>query len=551
MSETVTIASRADDASVAPANTFCSYLAQQFIAKKSFTAGTVPEAERLIAASDIVLTLHSVGTPFTILCLIDREAYPGKGFDLPMSGLEGIAEQCLKYSEQISAYNSGRMPIVIRVIEIGPTSAEQLERLKTIRLPLLASKCLASALAVDTVAGSVWSSSLQGEPEWGFVEATLRRPRQSDAETTPLVAVELPPKTVPYLTFGLIGLLALIFLAELLFGINSPALGFEPSIKTLIAFGGLQYLLTIDQGQWYRIFSGPLLHANLPHILSNGVALLLAGYALERVAGRLWFAALFVVGALGGACGSLLVNPHNVVTVGASGAIMGLFAAILVISVRYTNRPDRLGLQRRAINVLIPSLLPLINAANGGKVDYAAHAGGAAAGAVAAFVLLKLWRETDSLPGLRQVAITIISVGLLGEFAAGTVVPLKYRSWSATAQLMPSGYLPKTDSDIQETLEKYPNDPRSHLYEAVRLFTNHDLAGAERELRAVLAAPAVMKEILAPSLNLYVQTMLALVLSEEHRPDEARQAAGIVCQDRASTFFAKLNTAGLCTNPQQ
>ena len=177
---------------------------------------------------------------------------------------------------------------------------------------------------------------------------------------------------------------------------DSPVLEFEPSIKTLIAFGGLQYLLTIDQGEWYRIFSGPLLHANLPHILGNGVALLLAGYALERAVGRLWFAALFVIGALGGACGSLLVNPHNLVTVGASGAIMGLFAAILVISVRYTNKQDRLGLQRRAINVLIPSLLPLFSA-KGGRVDYAAHAGGAAAGAVAAYVLLKLWREIEFL----------------------------------------------------------------------------------------------------------------------------------------------------------
>jgi rhomboid protease GluP len=550
MSGTVTIAPPANT-SIARADTFCSYLAQQFIAKKGFTAGTVPEAERLVAASDIVLTLHSIGTPFTILCLIDREAFPGKGFDLPMSELGSIAEQCLKYSDQINAYGSERMPIVIRVIEIGSTSPEQLERLKAIRLPLLASKCLTSALAVDTAAGTVWSSSLQGQPEWGFVEETLHQPRQSDAKTTSLVAVALPPKTVPYLTFGVIGLLALIFLAELLFGIDSPALGFEPSIKTLIAFGGLQYFLTIDQGQWYRIFSGPLLHANLPHILSNGVALLLAGYALERAAGRLWFAALFVIGALGGGCGSLLVNPHNLVTVGASGAIMGLFAAILVISVRYTNKQDRLSLQRRAINVLIPSLLPLVHAAKGGKVDYAAHAGGAAAGAIAAYVLLNLWRETDSLQGLRQVAIVIIFTGLLGGLAAGTAVPLKYRFWSATAQLIPSGYLPKTDSEIQETLEKYPNDPRSHFYEAVLLFKNHDLPGAERELRAVLAAPAIMKEILAPSFNFVVQTTLALVLSEEHRPDEAREAAGIVCQDHSSAFFERLNTAGLCTSPQQ
>jgi rhomboid protease GluP len=439
MSETLTTKSQSrTDTSVAPADTFCSYLAKQFIARKGFTAGTVPEAERLLAVSDIVLTLQGVGTPFTILCLIDREAHPSKEFALPMSELESIAEGCLKYSDRISPNDSEPMPIVIRVIEIGSTSPEQMERLKAVRLPALAPKCLASALAVDTATGSVWSSSLQGEPEWGFVEAMLHQPRQSDGETTSAVAVELPPKAVPYLTFGLLGLLALIFLSELLFGIDTPTLGFEPSIKTLIAFGGLQYLLTIDLGQWYRIFSGPLLHASLPHILSNGVALLLAGYALERAAGMRWFAALFVIGALGGACGSLLVNPHRLVTVGASGAIMGLFAAILVVSVRYTNGQDRLGLQRRAISVLIPSLLPLVYAARGGKVDYAAHSGGAIAGAVAAYILLKRWRHTDALPGLHRVAIAIISLGLLGTLVAGAAVPWNYRFWTAIGQLVPA-----------------------------------------------------------------------------------------------------------------
>jgi len=414
--------------------------------------------------------------------------------------------------------------------------------------------CLVSALAVDTAAGSVWSSSLQGQPEWGFIEEMLHRPRYFEAETTPLV--ELPPKTTPYLTFGLIGLLALIFLAELLFGIDSPTSAFEPSIKTLIALGGLQYLLTIGQSQWYRIFSGPLLHANLIHILFNGAGLLLAGYVLERAAGRLWFAAFFVVGALGGACGSLFVNPHNLVSVGASGAIMGLFAAVFVISFRYTNAQDRLNLQRRTIQILIPSLLPLVSVAKVDKVDYGAHVGGAIAGAIAAYVLLNFWQESDSRPGFRWVATSIVALGLMGAFTAGIAVPLRYHFWIATSQLIPSEQLPKKDTDIQETsakrlIEKYPNDPRSHFYEAILLIRNHDLPGAERELQAALAKEFVMKEVLAPSFNLYVQGALALVLSDEHRPDDAKQSAAAGCLDQSSPLFGKLQAAGLCTGPPQ
>ncbi len=557
MSGTDTIASPAAD-SAPPEETFCTYLARQFVSRKGFAFDTVPEAEKLVAASDIVLTLHG-GFPFTILCLIDRETDPERAFGLPMEELETIARDCAKYSSKIGTLNSSRMPVVIRVIECGPTSADQLERLKTIRPPWLLSKCRASAMAVDTVTGRVWSSSRFDKPERPFVEEMLRAPRQSDAEIAQFVAVELPPKTVPFVTFGLIGLLALIFLAELLFGIDSPGKGLEPSIKTLIALGGLQELLTIGQGQWYRVFSGPLLHANPIHIFLNSICLLLAGYALERAIGRLWYSAFFVIGALGGACGSLLVNPHNLVSVGASGAIMGLFAALFVVSFRYTRGQDRLNLQRRAIQVLIPSLLPLASAASSAtseKVDYGAHAGGAVAGAIAAFVLLKLWQTTDLLPGFRRTAIAIIVLGLLGALTAGIAVSHKYRFWTAAAELIPSQRLPKKDSDIRETtvegfLEDYPNDPRSHFYNAIVLIRNHDLPAAERELRATLAQEYTMKEVLAPSFTVYVQSALALVLSDEHRLDDARQAAEAGCRNRSSALFDKLQTAGLCTSPPQ
>ena len=437
MSETTTSASRADFPA-ARAETFCDYLARQFIRKRGFRNGTVPEAAKLALASDIVLTFDGDG-PFTILCLIDREAHPGKQFDLPIADLEGIAEQCLKYSHAIGPINTDRMPNVIRIVEIGPTSPGQQDRLKTIRLPELMSICLASALLVDTVAGTVWSSSLQGQPEWGFIETMLQSPRQAEDEPDPVpdVGVEPPPPVVPYTTFGLVGLLALIFYAELQFGVDQPARGSTPGIITLIAFGGLQYLLAVEHGQLYRMFSGPLLHASLIHVLANSAALLVAGFALEREAGRLWFAAIFVLGALGGACGSLLVNPPDLVTVGASGAIMGLLAAVLVISFRYSAGASRTGLQLRAGQILVPSLLPMASA-TAVKIDYGAHIGGALVGAMAAFVLCQPWERNDALPRFRRNAIAIVGVGVLGTLVAVTALSMQYRAWSAAAQLLPA-----------------------------------------------------------------------------------------------------------------
>jgi hypothetical protein len=141
-----------------------------------------------------------------------------------MSELQEIARACLKYSRKIVAFGSGRLPVVIRVIECGPTSTGQLQRLSAISPPSLMSKCRASALAVDTISGRVWSSSRLDKPERPFVEAMLRAPRQSDLDKMPYVTVKLPPRTAPLVALGLIGVMALIFLAELVFGVDPPGM---------------------------------------------------------------------------------------------------------------------------------------------------------------------------------------------------------------------------------------------------------------------------------------------------------------------------------------
>jgi rhomboid protease GluP len=381
----------------------------------------------------------------------------------------------------------------------------------------------------------------------------------SPADNSPLpVAVVSPPKSLPYLSFALIGVLTLIFVVEQILAIDRPTHPLEPSIKTLIALGGLQQLLTIGQGQWWRMFTGPLLHVNPPHLVMNGAVLLLAGWALERAIGRLWFGAIFVIGALGGACGSLFFNPRNLVSVGASGAIMGLFAAILVISFRYTGQIRSL-LQRRAFQVLIPSMLPLASAGHLAKVDYGAHAVGAVAGGVAAFFLSELWRENDLMPGFRWAAIAVILLGLAGAATGGvkialSLIPPPPMPADDPSKLIPEEYLPKRDSDIHEAsvwwyVAKYPDDPRSHYYKALFLLRKPDLTEAERELRIALDQKQMLDGRLAPAFKLTLQGSLALVLLDEHQADAARQAAAAACLDRSAAVFPKLQARGLCTSP--
>src|SRR3978361_35260 len=99
-----------------PLQTSSIYLARQFIAKKGFGIAREPELERLAAVSDIVLT-QSDGYRFNVLCMIDREAHPGKIFDLEVEELREIGEACLKYAGKVGRK---KMPVFIGIIEVGP-----------------------------------------------------------------------------------------------------------------------------------------------------------------------------------------------------------------------------------------------------------------------------------------------------------------------------------------------------------------------------------------------------------------------------------------------
>lgn len=289
------------------------------------------------------------------------------------------------------------------------------------------------------------------------------------AETFPIVESSEEPIglvgfKLPWLTFALLAVLVVFFILENVFAIT-PGVRSTPSLATLFALGALSSKAIMSGGQWYRLFTAPLLHASIDHIVGNGVALLMAGWLLERLVGRLWFFALFVISALGGSLMSLAVGSPNLISVGASGAIMGLFAALCVSSFRLASgTPARTRMQVGSARVLIPSLLPLLSTSRV-HIDYGAHFGGALSGAVVAAVLLKFWPETERIPQLRKVAAATSIVGAVLFVASACIVIANYSTYRAAApQPLPAiiphqnpfpsaqpNTLPKPDSSTLET----------------------------------------------------------------------------------------------------
>jgi membrane associated rhomboid family serine protease/lipoprotein NlpI len=202
----------------------------------------------------------------------------------------------------------------------------------------------------------------------------------------------------PWVTLAIILVLVLVFGIEVFRSVSNGSNGVL-NRGVLMAVGALNRNAIVDTHEWYRIFTAPWLHASFMHLFLNSIALFFAGLVLEKLYGRIWFFAFFIIGGIGGSLMSLAVNPAEVFSVGASGAIMALFSALFVTSYRLPSGSLRNRVQIQTLRILIPALFPTASAA-GPKIDVGAHFGGFLAGLIVAAVLLKIWpRHSVSPPG--------------------------------------------------------------------------------------------------------------------------------------------------------
>jgi len=365
--------------------------------------------------------------------------------------------------------------------------------------------------------------------------------------------VGLQGLALPWVTFALLAMLVGVFALENKFPVT-PGAKLTPSLQTLFAFGALNRTAVLSHGEWYRLFTAPLLHGSFAHILGNGVALVLGGWMLERLVGRLWYFAFFVIGALGGSLVSLAIGPANLVSVGASGALMGMFAGLFVGSFHLARgTPSRARLQASSLRILVPALLPSFSASTGMHIDYGAHFGGTLAGAALAFALLRSWPETALIPQRRQIAAAIAAVGVVLFTGSAGMAVANYAKYDVA--IIPRNELPKTAAESRERaatlVARYPDDPRSHPYLGETLAAANDYAGAERELCLALTNAEAHSAIFGSQQALISRGVLATLLVKQGRQDEAKTVARQAClasseNDAMKKFVAMLKTQHLC-----
>lgn len=189
---------------------------------------------------------------------------------------------------------------------------------------------------------------------------------------------------VPWVSYGVIATCVGVFLLQML-GVDDITGRFAYAPNTTLA-------------EPWRMVTSAFLHSPsfLLHIVFNMYGVWLLGPALEHLFGPIRFAALYLLSAFGGSVGYfVLASPHANDAwyggvVGASGALFGLFAALVLVNRRLgrDNAPIIGVIVINAVLGLIPNSVV--------KIAWQGHLGGLLAGAAVAAVIVYSPRRSRS-----------------------------------------------------------------------------------------------------------------------------------------------------------
>jgi len=203
-------------------------------------------------------------------------------------------------------------------------------------------------------------------------------------------------------TKALIAINVGVFLLALATGASATQVGGEVFQEGALIVGN--QFIGLAAGEWWRLVTAGFIHSGLIHIGFNMLLLWWFGAPLEQGLGRGRYVALYAVSLLAGSAGALLFSPQTP-TVGASGAVFGLFGAAFVLE-RQAGITRGPAFTIIVLNLVLSFVIP--------GISIGGHLGGLVGGALSMLAMTRFGRAHAAYgqPGL---------VGAVGVAAVGVV----------------------------------------------------------------------------------------------------------------------------------
>jgi membrane associated rhomboid family serine protease len=207
-------------------------------------------------------------------------------------------------------------------------------------------------------------------------------------------------------TYVLIALNVAAYLAEIAGGGG----GLNP-VNSSVVFDFALFGPSVAEGEWYRLLTSGFLHGSIIHIGFNMFALYFLGRILEPGIGTPRFVALYFVSLFAGSLGALVLDP-NALTIGASGAVFGIFGATFVIA-------RHRGIENLAASIGIILVINLALTFGSERISVGGHLGGLVAGVLCALIVVAGER---GMLGERRLPMELLAMVAIGFFSiAGAI----------------------------------------------------------------------------------------------------------------------------------
>jgi rhomboid protease GluP len=192
----------------------------------------------------------------------------------------------------------------------------------------------------------------------------------------------------PFLTISCV----LMYAAMVLSGVDP----FLPTVDQLLSWGANSGARVVLRHEYWRLPASVFIHGGMIHLAVNMWCLYSIGPLVERLFGNAVFAVIYLAAGIGGAIASMATRPLRP-SVGASGAIFGVFGALLAFLIIHPKAVPGSVLKPLRSSALSFVIFNTLFAAAVPIIDQEAHMGGLATGFLAGLVLTRPWPVVQSL----------------------------------------------------------------------------------------------------------------------------------------------------------